>query len=46
MRPKRLVDVQEENLTPEDAEKIRRGKAEIETGQSRSWRTVRNELGR
>jgi AbrB family looped-hinge helix DNA binding protein len=46
MLPKRLVDIREENLAPDEAEKVRRGEAEIKAGQSRSWRTVRNELGR
>lgn len=46
MRPKRLVDIEEENLAPHEAEKVRRGEAEIAEGRSRPWRTVRNELDR
>ena len=46
MRPKRLVDIGDDELTPDDAAKVRRGEAEIEAGRSKSWRTVRDELGR
>jgi AbrB family looped-hinge helix DNA binding protein len=46
MLPKCLVDIREDSLTSNDAEKVRHGEAEIKAGRSRSWRTVRNDLGR
>jgi AbrB family looped-hinge helix DNA binding protein len=46
MRPKRLVDLGEEVLTAREAVKVRRGDAEIKDGRSKSWRTVKDELGR
>jgi AbrB family looped-hinge helix DNA binding protein len=45
MRPKRLVDI-DEVLTPGEAAKVRRGEAELRSGKSKSWRTVKHELGR
>lgn len=44
MRPKRLVDL-DDTLTPREAAKVRRGEAELKAGQSKSWRTVKHELG-
>jgi AbrB family looped-hinge helix DNA binding protein len=46
MRPKRLVDVGEVTLSASEAVQVRRGEAEIKAGRSRSWRTVKDELGR
>jgi AbrB family looped-hinge helix DNA binding protein len=46
MRPKRLVDIGDERLTADEAVKVRRGEAEIKAGHSKSWRTVKDELGR
>jgi AbrB family looped-hinge helix DNA binding protein len=46
MRPKRLVDLGEEVLSAREAVKVRRGDAEIKDGRSKSWRTVKDELGR
>jgi len=46
MRPKRLVDIGDDSLTAGDAVKVRRGESEIKAGQSKSWRTVKDELGR
>ena len=46
MRPKRLVDIGDDSLTTGEALKIRRGEAEIKAGCSKSWRTVKDELGR
>jgi AbrB family looped-hinge helix DNA binding protein len=45
MRPKRLVDIGDEALTASEALKVRRGEAEIKAGRSKTWRTVKNELG-
>jgi AbrB family looped-hinge helix DNA binding protein len=45
MRPKRLVDFGEEVLSAREAVKVRRGDAEIKDGRSKSWRTVKDELG-
>ncbi|MGC9224932.1 MAG: AbrB/MazE/SpoVT family DNA-binding domain-containing protein [Terracidiphilus sp.] len=45
MRPKRLVDI-DVVLTPGEATKVRRGEAELHTGKSKPWRTVKHELGR
>ncbi len=44
MRPKRLVDIGDDSLTPSEAAKVRRGEAEVAAGRSKSWRTVKNEL--
>jgi AbrB family looped-hinge helix DNA binding protein len=46
MRPKRLVDLGEEVLSAREAVKVRRGDAEMKDGRSKSWRTVKDELGR
>lgn len=46
MRPKRLVDIGDEALTASEAGKVRRGEAELKAGRSKSWRTVKDELGR
>lgn len=46
MRPKRLVDIGDERLSASEAVKVRRGEAEIKAGRSKSWRTVKDELGR
>jgi len=46
MRPKRLVDIGDDSLTAGEAVKVRRGESEIKAGQSKSWRTVKDELGR
>jgi len=46
MRPKRLVDIDEDVLTASEAVGVRRGEAEIKAGGSKAWRTVRDELGR
>ncbi len=45
MRPKRLVDVGEV-LTKREAAKVRAGEAQLKTGRSKPWRTVKHELGR
>jgi AbrB family looped-hinge helix DNA binding protein len=45
MRPKRLVDIGDYALTASEAVKVRRGETEIKAGRSKSWRTVKNELG-
>jgi len=45
MRPKRLVDV-DEVLTRAEAAEIRKGEAQLQTGQSKPWRAVKRELGR
>jgi AbrB family looped-hinge helix DNA binding protein len=45
MRPKRLVDI-DDVLFPSEAAKVRRGETELKAGQSKPWRTVKNELGR
>jgi AbrB family looped-hinge helix DNA binding protein len=46
MRPKRLVDIGDYALTASEAIKVKRGEAEIKAGRSKSWRTVKSELGR
>ena len=46
MRPKRLVDIGDDALSPRDAVKVSRGEAEIAAGRSKSWRYVKDELGR
>ena len=46
MRPKRLVDIGDDALSASEAVKVRRGEAEIKAGRSKSWRTVKDELGR
>lgn len=46
MRPKRLVDIGDETLSASEEAKVRNGEAEIKAGRSRSWRTVKSELGR
>jgi AbrB family looped-hinge helix DNA binding protein len=46
MCPKRLVDIGDDALTEIEAAKVRLGEAEIKAGSSKSWRTVKNELGR
>lgn len=45
MRPKRLVDVEDDVLSPVEAAKVRRGEAELKAGQSQSWSAVKHELG-
>jgi AbrB family looped-hinge helix DNA binding protein len=45
MRPKRLVDIGDYALTASEAVKVKRGETEIKAGRSKSWRTVKNELG-
>jgi|GEM_PF-6245126 len=44
MRPKRLVDLDEDALSASYAIKVNRGKAEIKSGRTESWRTVKDEL--
>jgi AbrB family looped-hinge helix DNA binding protein len=46
MRPKRLVDIGDDSLSASEAVKVRRGQAEMKAGRSKSWRTVKDELGR
>lgn len=46
MRPKRLVDIGDDVFSASEADLIRRGEAEIKAGLSKSWRTVKDELGR
>jgi AbrB family looped-hinge helix DNA binding protein len=46
MRPKRLVDIDDEALTSSESPQVLRGEAEIKAGRSKSWRTVKDELGR
>jgi len=46
MRPKRLVDLGDDSLSAGEAVKVRRGQAEMKAGRSKSWRTVKDELGR
>ena len=46
MRPKRLVDIEDEVLMAGEAVAVRRGEAEIKAGRTKSWRTVKDELGR
>ena len=46
MRPKRLVDIGDDSLSAGEADKVHRGEAEIAAGRSKSWRTVKDELGR
>jgi AbrB family looped-hinge helix DNA binding protein len=45
MCPKRLVDIGDDTLTASEAAVVRRGEAEIKAGRSKTWRTVRDELG-
>jgi AbrB family looped-hinge helix DNA binding protein len=44
LRPKRLVDIAEDILTPREAAKVRRGAAELKAGNSKPWRKVKHEL--
>jgi len=46
MRPKRLVDIGDEALTASESAQVLRGEAEIKAGRSKSWRTLKGELGR
>ena len=46
MRPKRLVDIDNDTLSASEAVTVRRGQAEIRAGRTQSWRTVKDELGR
>ena len=46
LRPKRLVDIAEDILTPREAAKVRRGAAELKAGNSKPWRKVKHELAR
>lgn len=46
MRPKRLVDIEDDVLTSTEAAKVRRGEAELKAGHSKSWRMVKHDLGR
>jgi len=43
-QPKRLVDVSVV-LSKSEAAKVRRGEAQLKNGRSKSWRTVKRELG-
>jgi len=45
MRPKRLVDISEADVSAREALKVRRGEAEIKAGRAKSWKTVKDELG-
>jgi AbrB family looped-hinge helix DNA binding protein len=44
MRPKRLVDISD-MLTKSEATKVRQGEAQLKAGRSRSWQTVKRDLG-
>jgi AbrB family looped-hinge helix DNA binding protein len=44
MRPKRLVDVRDV-LTKSEVAKVRQGEAQLKAGRSRSWQTVKHDLG-
>jgi AbrB family looped-hinge helix DNA binding protein len=46
MRPKRLVDIGEVELTACEAVKVRGGETEIKAGRSQAWRTIKDELSR
>jgi len=45
MQPKRLVDVSD-ILTESEAATVREGEAQLKSGRSKPWRTVRHELER
>lgn len=45
MQPKRLVDVSD-ILTESEAATVREGEAQLKSGPSKPWRTVRHELER
>jgi AbrB family looped-hinge helix DNA binding protein len=45
IRPKRLVDMDDDTLNAREAALVQRGEAEIKAGNSRSWRAVKDELG-
>ncbi len=45
VKPKRLVDAQD-TLTPAEAKMVRRGMKQIKEGRFKSWRDVKDELGR
>ena len=44
VKPKRLVDA-DDSLTPEEANKVRRGMKQLREGKTRPWSTVKHELG-
>jgi AbrB family looped-hinge helix DNA binding protein len=44
LRPKRLIDIADDVLTPREAAKVRRGAAELKAGNSKPWRKVKHEL--
>jgi AbrB family looped-hinge helix DNA binding protein len=45
LRPKRLVDVDDDVLTPQEAALARRGAAEIKAGNYKTLEEVKRELG-
>src|SRR5260370_22969794 len=46
MKPKKLVDVEDDTLTPEEAKLVRRGEAQLRRGESKPWRAVKHALAR
>jgi len=46
VKPKRLIDHDDTVLTPVEAKIVRRGEAQLKRGQSKPWRTVRDDLAR